>query len=45
MQCWKALTEWVCKRGKRGWELGGRPDLLHESEDDELDDDSEPEDL
>ena len=28
-----------------GWELGGRPDLLPESEDDEPDHDNEPEDL
>ena len=28
-----------------GWELGGRPELLLENEDNELDDDNGPEDL
>ena len=41
------MTEWVWNREREmeGWELGGRPDVLPESEDDELDDDNEPEDL
>ena len=43
----EGMTEWVWNRENemKGWELGGRPNLLPENEDHELDDDNEPEDL
>ena len=37
------MTEWIGdpEREMKGWELGERPYLLVENEDDELDDDNE----
>ena len=41
------MTEWVWAPGREtnGWELGGRPDLLPENDDDEQDGDNGPKDL
>ena len=43
----EGMTEWVWnpQREMKGWELGGRPDLVPENEDDKLDAGTEPEDL